>query len=204
MTQFSLFGAAATAPDARRPGRAVARPAGSGCAPAVGARLSVVVAERWRADALAADFAALGVGLGRRPRSVAGRGRARACAPRFTPTLLPSTRGAGRGAGPARCPPPGSGARRRRAAAVGDRGRCARRRRLPAARRLARTTRCTWPPAAQLAAARRRRGLARPARRARLAGHLDRGGCAASSSCSDRRRPVTPTGAPGPFDPHLG
>ncbi len=61
MTQFSLFGAEATAPTpADLDGLLLA--GGHWVRSAAGARLSIVVADRWRADALAAAFAERGVG----------------------------------------------------------------------------------------------------------------------------------------------
>jgi hypothetical protein len=63
MTQFSLFGAEAAAPElADLDGVLLA--GGHWARSAAGARLSVVVADRWRADALAAAFAERGVGGG--------------------------------------------------------------------------------------------------------------------------------------------
>ena len=61
MTQFSLFGAEATSPtSADLDGLLLA--GGHWVRSAAGARLSIVVADRWRADALAAAFAERGVG----------------------------------------------------------------------------------------------------------------------------------------------
>jgi hypothetical protein len=60
MTQFSLFGAEAAAPDlADLDGLLLA--GGHWVRSQAGARLSVVVAERWRAEAVAAAFVTLGV-----------------------------------------------------------------------------------------------------------------------------------------------
>ncbi|PZS19241.1 MAG: hypothetical protein DLM57_04390 [Pseudonocardiales bacterium] len=61
MTQFSLFGAAVAEPTLDDLD-GVLLAGGHWARSAAGARLSVVVAERWRADALAAAFAARGVG----------------------------------------------------------------------------------------------------------------------------------------------
>ena len=60
MSQFSLFGAAAATPDPRGPRRRAARRRALG-AHRRRARLSIVVADRWRADALAEEFARRGV-----------------------------------------------------------------------------------------------------------------------------------------------
>ncbi len=60
MTQYSLFGAAAAAP-ALSDLDGLLLGGGQWVRSAAGARLSVVVADRWRADALAATFADLGV-----------------------------------------------------------------------------------------------------------------------------------------------
>jgi len=61
MTQFSLFGAAVAEPSIDDV-EGVLLGGGHWVRSAAGARLSVVVADRWRADALAAAFAARGVG----------------------------------------------------------------------------------------------------------------------------------------------
>jgi hypothetical protein len=61
MTQFSLFGAAVAEPTLDDLD-GVLLGGGHWARNAVGARLSVVVADRWRADALAAAFALRGVG----------------------------------------------------------------------------------------------------------------------------------------------
>jgi hypothetical protein len=60
MTQYSLFGAA-TAPPALEDLDGLLLAGGRWVRSAAGARLSVLVADRWRADALAADFTRLGV-----------------------------------------------------------------------------------------------------------------------------------------------
>src|SRR5579875_2827561 len=63
MTQFSLFGAEAAAPAlADLDGLLLA--GGHWVRSAAGARLSIVVGERWRAEALAAAFDERGVGAG--------------------------------------------------------------------------------------------------------------------------------------------
>ena len=61
MTQFSLFGAAAAAPTRDDLG-GVLLAGGHWVRGAAGARLSVVVTDAWRADALADEFAERGVG----------------------------------------------------------------------------------------------------------------------------------------------
>jgi hypothetical protein len=63
VTQFSLFGAAAVEPT-RADLDGVLLAGGQWLRSPAGARLSIVVADRWRADALAAAFGARGVGEG--------------------------------------------------------------------------------------------------------------------------------------------
>lgn len=97
MTQFSLFGAAAADPGrADLDGLLVA--GGQWVRSPAGARLSVVVADRWRADALAADFGARGVGGGDAVIATHGGFAARTA---FSPDLEADaarwTRGAGQG-----------------------------------------------------------------------------------------------------------
>ncbi len=96
MTQYSLFGAAVAEPvldDLDGLLVAGAQWVRSGSA----ARLSVVVAERWRADALVADFARLGISG---PDAVVAAEAGFGVRTAFTTTLVPHalrwTRGAGR------------------------------------------------------------------------------------------------------------
>jgi hypothetical protein len=97
VTQFSLFGAAAAEP-ARADLDGLLLAGGQWVRSPAGARLSVVVADRWRADALAAAFDARGVG-GADPVVAAHAGFAARTA--FTPALDADaarwTRGAGQG-----------------------------------------------------------------------------------------------------------
>ena len=95
MTQYSLFGAAAIAPElGDLDGLLLA--GGQWARSTAGARLSVVVADRWRADALAADFSRLGVDG---PDPVVPAEAGFGVRTTFTPTLLPDARRWTRGAG---------------------------------------------------------------------------------------------------------
>ncbi len=104
MTQFSLFGAAAADPALDdlgglllAGGHWVRGPAARGR----GARLSIVVADRWRADALAAEFALRGVGADAAEEPVVaaegGFGVRTGFAPVLEPLAANWTRGANEG-----------------------------------------------------------------------------------------------------------
>jgi hypothetical protein len=97
VTQFSLFGAEAAAPSlADLDGLLLA--GGHWVRSAVGARLSVVVAERWRADALAAAFEDRGVGGSDAVvTSASGLGVRTAFAPELVEHAARWTRGANEG-----------------------------------------------------------------------------------------------------------
>jgi hypothetical protein len=95
MTQYSLFGAAATAPELDDLD-GILLAGGQWVRSTAGARLSLVVTDPWRAHALAADFTRLGVG-GADPIVPAEAGLGVRTA--FTPTLLPHARRWTRGAG---------------------------------------------------------------------------------------------------------
>jgi hypothetical protein len=101
MTQFSLFGAAATAPALEDLDGALLA-GGHWVRTGAAARLGVVVADRWRADALAEAFAGLGLGC---PDAVvpaeAGLGVRTAFSAELTSAAARWTRGANEG------PPPG-------------------------------------------------------------------------------------------------
>lgn len=97
MTQFSLFGAEAATPTLDDlEGLLLAD--GQWVRSAAGARLSVVVADRWRADALAADFVVRGVGgADSVVESAGGFGVRTAFAPDLVPLAARWTRGANQG-----------------------------------------------------------------------------------------------------------
>ena len=199
MSQFSLFGAAAAEPSLDDLD-GVLLAGGHWVRTRRGARLSVVVAERWRADALAAAFAAAGSGRRRRDRGRRGRLRrsARPSPPSSSEHAARWSRGANR-------PAAGVRADRRRAAAVGDRSR-ARDEVGYLLDRPRRTTRCTWPPARSC------RGSAWPrCRSASAAGPgwrvtSARNGCAGSPSWSapPPRRRRGPTGRARPDERPFG
>jgi hypothetical protein len=97
VTQFSLFGAEAASPDlVDLDGILLA--GGHWARSAEGARLSVVIADRWRADALAGAFDDRGVGV---PDAIvpaeAGFGVRTAFAPELLPHAARWTRGANQG-----------------------------------------------------------------------------------------------------------
>lgn len=100
MTQFSLFGAAAVEP-ARADLDGLLLAGGQWVRSPAGARLSVLVTDRWRADALAAAFEARGLGG---PDPVVAAHGGFAARTGFTPALNPEaarwTRGASLGLPP--------------------------------------------------------------------------------------------------------
>lgn len=97
MTQFSLFGAAAATP-ARDDLGGVLLAGGHWVRSGAGARLSVVVADRWRADALAGAFAELGLaGDDAIVAAAGGFGARTAFADELAPAAARWTRGANEG-----------------------------------------------------------------------------------------------------------
>jgi len=101
VTQFSLFGAAAAAPSVDDLG-GVLLAGGHWVRHAETARLSVVVADRWRADALAAEFADRGLAC---PQPVVPAEDGFSVRTAFTATLQAPARAWSRGANEG--PPPG-------------------------------------------------------------------------------------------------